>query len=126
MTFTTPTRSYGDQCIERTSLAAPIANVVRRSKPYKPVRCARGGIGEQPAPRVASTSQPSSCATEITPRLASVFPRGVGAESAPGSTQRHFNESCASAQNLGPFQTKRCRGGVERRQLALKGVEGGD
>ena len=54
-----------------------------------------------------------------------VFPRGVGAESAPGSTQRHFNESCASAQNLGPFHTKRCRGGVERRQLELKGAAGG-
>ena len=25
-----------------------------------------------------------------------------------------------------PFYTKRCRGGVERRQLAFKGVEGGD
>ena len=34
--------------------------------------------------------------------------------------------SAASAFAFGPFYTSECRGGVERRQLALKGAEGGD
>jgi hypothetical protein len=33
---------------------------------------------------------------------------------------------CPGWSHLGPFHTKRCRGGVHRRQLELKGVEVGD
>jgi len=32
---------------------------------------------------------------------------------------------CAAVHSFGSFHTKRCRGGVERRQMELKGVEGG-
>ena len=34
--------------------------------------------------------------------------------------------SAASAFAFGPFYTRECRGGVERRQLAFKGVDVGD
>jgi|MDSW01.2.fsa_nt_gb hypothetical protein len=34
--------------------------------------------------------------------------------------------SSATTADLGPFHTRECRGGVERRQLELKGAEGGD
>eukprot|EP00982_Pelagococcus_subviridis_P005880 29880-Pelagococcus_subviridis.AAC.2 len=42
---------------------------------------------------------------------------------AHGVAIRHAEDE---AGDLGSFHTKRCRGGVERRQLAFKGVEGGD
>eukprot|EP00982_Pelagococcus_subviridis_P015229 31385-Pelagococcus_subviridis.AAC.11 len=44
-------------------------------------------------------------------RFALRFARFVGFEDAAGS---------------GPFHTKRCRGGVQRRQMAFKSVDGGD
>jgi hypothetical protein len=37
-----------------------------------------------------------------------------------------MRSAVSTSSALGSFHTKRCRGGVERRQLELKGVEGGD
>ena len=41
-------------------------------------------------------------------------------DAARGDFARRFSS------RRGPFHTKRCRGGVHRRQLELKGVDGGD
>ena len=46
---------------------------------------------------------------------------GVGAAAAAADSPRRN----PSNKTWGSFHTKRCRGGVERRQLKLKGVEGG-
>jgi hypothetical protein len=62
----------------------------------------------------ASSTASSSCALKAS---ASAFMSVIAS--------RNASAPPASA-SLGPFHTKRRRGGVERRQLKLKGVEGGD
>jgi hypothetical protein len=53
---------------------------------------------------------------------------GGGDERARGEERSHpAAASCVAAESVsGSFHTKRCRGGVERRQMELKGIEGGD
>jgi hypothetical protein len=68
-----------------------------------------------------ATKSVSQLTSTITPRRA---PLWMYAPTAPSAAMRDAFLS-AEAMPLGSFHTSDCRGGVERRQLALKGIDGG-
>jgi hypothetical protein len=65
------------------------------------------------------SSSPAGDDASATSNAASSIPSGTSGH--PASWKL-----CATHALLGSFHTSECRGGVERRQLALKGVAGGD
>jgi hypothetical protein len=101
-------KSYGDQCENRTRLRR--AASTRRTS--------------------ASASERSSRCSRITRASTSTTTRAEDAVAAFSSSSSSSAPSNAATKThaadafLGPFhRSKRCRGGVHRRQMELKGVE---
>jgi hypothetical protein len=124
-----PDRSRSASAASVSSSAAAAAAAARATRRPSFVRVGftssssstRGGEEGSSASASESSSERTSCSGGFLNDV-----RHVVASAAANHFERRSGDRGWLARARGPFYTSERRGGVERRQLALEGVEGGD